>query len=69
MLKSGVGNEGSPDSTSVPPRNPQHILEAADGSDNAIEEDPAPGGSEEGEAPEESDESELGMQLYYRMRH
>ena len=30
--------------TSVPPRNPWHILEAADGSDNAIEEDPAPGG-------------------------
>ena len=55
--------------TSVPPSNPRHILEAADGSDNAIEEDPAPGGSEEGEAPEESDESELGTQLYYRMRH
>ena len=55
--------------TSVLPRNPRHILEAADGSDNTIEEDPTPGGSEEGEAPEESDESKLGIQLYYRMRH
>jgi hypothetical protein len=28
--------------TSVPPRNPRHILEAADGSDNMMEEDAAP---------------------------
>jgi hypothetical protein len=46
--------------TSVPPRNPQHILEAADGSDDNDEEDSAPGGSEKGEAPEESEEAELG---------
>ena len=46
--------------TSVPPRNPRHILEAADGSDND-EEDPVPDTNEEREAPEESDEAELGM--------
>ena len=46
--------------TSVPPCNPQHILEAADGSDDD-EEDPVPNGNEEGEAPEESNEAELGM--------
>jgi hypothetical protein len=45
--------------TSVPPRNPQHILEAADGSDDDNKEDSAPGGSEKGEAPEESEEAEL----------
>jgi hypothetical protein len=46
--------------TSVPPHNPQHILEATNGSDNDNEEDPAPGGSEKGDTPEESDEAELG---------
>ena len=46
--------------TSVPPHNPQHILEATDGSDDNDEEDSAPGGSEKGEAPEESEEAELG---------
>jgi len=46
--------------TSVPPRNPRHILEAADGSDDD-EEDPVPDTNEEREAAEESDEAELGM--------
>jgi len=45
--------------TSVPPRNPRHILEAADGSDDDNE-DPVPDTNEESEAPEESDEAELG---------
>ena len=45
--------------TSVPPHNPQHILEAADGSDND-EEDPVPDTNEECETAEESDEAELG---------
>jgi hypothetical protein len=55
--------------TSVPLRNPRHILEATDGSDDDNREDPAPGGSEKGEAPEESDEAELGMYLDYCFRH
>ena len=46
--------------TSVPPHNPQHILEAINGSDND-KEDLAPDGNEEGEAPEESNEAKLGM--------
>jgi len=46
--------------TSVPPRNPRHILEAADGSDNDNKEDPALGESEMGEALEEDEEAELG---------
>jgi hypothetical protein len=46
--------------TSVPPHNPQHILEAADGSDDNDEEDSAFGGSEKGKAPEKSEEAELG---------
>ena len=45
--------------TSVPPRNPQHILEAADGSDDN-DDNPTPSRNEKGEAPEESDEAELG---------
>ncbi|KAF8797536.1 hypothetical protein BYT27DRAFT_7219084 [Phlegmacium glaucopus] len=53
--------------TSVPPHNPRHVLEAADGSDNDIEEDPAPSGNEEGEAPEESDEAKLGCCLALTM--
>ena len=48
--------------TSVPPRDPWHILEAADGS-NDDDEDPVPDINEEHEAPEESDEAELGMYL------
>ena len=47
--------------TSVPPCNPQHILEATDGSDDDDKEDSASGGSEKGEVPEESEEAELGM--------
>ena len=61
---------------SVPPRNPRHILEAADGSDDDMEEDTASkpivvddnddmasdkGGIEE---PEESDEAELSKWPY-----
>ena len=45
--------------TSVPPHNPQHILEATDGSDDD-EEDPVPDTNEECEMAEESDEAELG---------
>ena len=44
--------------TSAPPRNPRHIMEAADGSDDD-KEDPVPDGNK-GEAPEESDGVELG---------
>jgi hypothetical protein len=61
--------------TSVPPRNPRHILEAADGSDDDMEEDPAPelitiddDDEDENmdtekvlETPEESAEAELSM--------
>lgn len=46
--------------TSDPPCNPQHILEATNGSGNN-EEDPAPDGNKEDEVPEESDEAKLGM--------
>jgi len=45
--------------TSVPPRNPWHILETADGSDDD-EEDPVPDTNKECEAAEESDKAELG---------
>ena len=46
--------------TSVPPHNPQHILEAANGSDDG-KEDPIPNGNKEGDMLEESDKAELGM--------
>jgi hypothetical protein len=47
--------------TSVPPRNPRHILEAADGSDDIINEDPASASENERvETPEESKKAELG---------
>jgi hypothetical protein len=46
--------------TSVPPCNPQHILEAANGSDDNINKDPASASkNERGETPEESKEAEL----------
>jgi hypothetical protein len=55
-----VFDDESDHHTSVPPRNPQHILEASDGSDDDME-DLASDENKEGEAPEESDEAELGM--------
>ena len=48
--------------TSFPPHNPQHILEAADGS-NDDKEDPVPDINKEHEASEESDEAEFGTYL------
>ena len=51
--------------SSVPPCNPQHLLEAVDGSDDdldiQVEEDPIPNGNEKDEEPEESEDSELCM--------
>ena len=49
--------------TSVPPHNPQCILEATNWSDDDSKEDPAPSGNEkaDSEAAEESDKAELGM--------
>ena len=55
-----VFDEKSDHHTSVPPRNPWHILEATNGSDDD-EEDLAPNGNKEDEASEESDEAKLGM--------
>ena len=55
----GVFDNASDRHTSAPPRNAQCILEAPDGSDDDNGEDPSPGRSEKGKAPEES-EAELG---------
>jgi hypothetical protein len=54
-------DEESDHHTSVPPHNPQRVLEATNGSDND-DEAPVPDGNKEDlEVPEESDEAELSM--------
>ena len=56
--------------TSVPPLNPQHILEATNWSDNDSEEDPAPSGNEkaDSEAAEGSNKAELGMYVAWLLK-